>query len=324
MTTTPAKPKKKSFNLRRERMLGRATEKRRYDLPLNKGAGSGFLMVLIALMTFLAMMAVAASFTLSAMTHRWSSGLENRVTVEIPATDMDGNLRDADSINGIATKALSILHAHPAVIDSQRMADAEIRKLVEPWLGTNLLNDTIPLPALITVALRPDTDAPTMGQLTISLRSAASNIRVDTHEEWLTDLLRFTGAMQLGALMISLVIGVTTVTAVAGAVRARMAVHRADVELLHIMGASDGYITKQFQRHALILALKGGLAGALAGALAMMITGWVSGEMGAAILPDFTLSGGQIALLCLTPLLAAAIATTTARFTVLRVLSTFP
>jgi cell division transport system permease protein len=275
-------------------------------------------------MTFLAMMAVAASFTLSAMTHRWSSGLENRMTVEIPATDTDGNLRNKETVDTIAASAMSVLESHPAVLESKRMSDTDIRKLVEPWLGTNLLNDAIPLPALIAVAVRPDTDAPTMGHITISLRNIAPNIRVDTHQEWLQHLLRFTGAMRLGAVILSLVIGITTITAVAGAVRSRMAIHRADVELLHIMGASDGYITRQFQRHALILAFKGGLAGALAGALTMVMTGWLSGEMGVAILPDFSLSHVQIAALCITPLLAAVIAATTARFTVLRVLSATP
>lgn len=316
--------KKKSFNLRRERMLGRATEKRQYDLPLNRGAGSGFLMTLMALMTFLAMIAVATSFALSAMTTRWSSGLENRMTVEIPATDMDGKLRTTEQIDEIATNVLNILQNHQSVQESQRMGATEIRSLVEPWLGTHLLNDTLPMPSLVTVALQPETDANTLGQLTIALRNAASNIRVDTHEDWLRDLLRFTGAMQLGALLISLVIGVTTVTAIAGAVRSRMAIHRAEVELLHIMGASDGYITRQFQRHALILALRGGLVGTIAGWAAIIITGWVSGEMGVAILPDFSLSVGQILALCAMPLVVAFIAMTTARITVLKVLSTFP
>ncbi|MBI2234772.1 MAG: permease, partial [Micavibrio aeruginosavorus] len=67
----------------KERTIGRA-EKRRYDLPLNKGAGTAFLVTLIGLMTFLAMLALTSSFTLSAMTQRWTSGLENRITIEIP------------------------------------------------------------------------------------------------------------------------------------------------------------------------------------------------------------------------------------------------
>jgi cell division transport system permease protein len=72
-----------------ERVLGKA-QKRRYDLPLNKGSGTGFLVILIALMTFLGMLALASSFALSAMTARWSSGLENRLTIESPPVRLMG------------------------------------------------------------------------------------------------------------------------------------------------------------------------------------------------------------------------------------------
>ena len=67
--------------------LGVSKKKRDYDLPLNKGSGGQFLSTLIALMTFLAILALSASFTLSEMTSRWVSGLENKASVEIPAED---------------------------------------------------------------------------------------------------------------------------------------------------------------------------------------------------------------------------------------------
>ena len=55
---------------RREKALGVAQGRRVYDLPLNRASGTGFLVLLIALMTFLAMLALSASFALSAMTTR--------------------------------------------------------------------------------------------------------------------------------------------------------------------------------------------------------------------------------------------------------------
>ena len=76
---------------RKERTLGVARQKRKYDLPLNKGVGRHFLKVLIALMSILAIFALSASFALSEMTQRWESGLENKATVEVPAEDKFGN-----------------------------------------------------------------------------------------------------------------------------------------------------------------------------------------------------------------------------------------
>jgi cell division transport system permease protein len=302
--------------------LGKA-EKRRYDLPLNRSTGTGFLMILIGLMTFLGILALALSFTLSAMTHRWTSGLENRLTIEIPAQTADGALMDHQAISTSTRNVASALRGLTGITSIHVLSDEEISKLVEPWLGDDLLKGDFPIPGIISVETS-QTNARILKDIRSRIAEAAPNARMDTHEEWLNDLLRFTGALQLGALILTLVIGMTTVTAVAGAIRSRLAINRAEVELLHLIGANDRYITRQFQRHSLILALRGGIAGAVAGAAALMLIGWVAGQMGVAILPDFHLSPVQTGLLALVPVAAAAIATLTARWTVLRVLATFP
>lgn len=306
----------------RERVIGKA-EKRRYDLPLNRGAGTGFLVILMALMTFLALLAMASSFALSAMTDRWSSGLENRLTIEIPAQDLNEKLLDRKTIFTLTRNVANSLHGMPGVTSVHVLSEEEISNLVKPWLGDDLLKGEFPIPGIISVETE-STDSQMLQDIHSRIKSVAPHARLDTHEEWLNDLLRFTGALQLAAIVLTIVIGITTVTAVAGAVRARLAINRPEVELLHLMGASDKYITRQFQRHSLILALQGGILGAMAGAGILFVIGWVAGEMGVAILPDFHLNVIQLGFLALIPLVVSFIAMATARSTVLRVLTTFP
>ena len=308
--------------LKKDRFVGRA-EKRRYDLPLAKGEGTRFLVVLIALMTFLAMLAVAAFFALSAMTTRWTSGLENKITIEIPAQDAAGNLQDRKAIFLLTRNVANALHEQPGIEKVHVLSEDEIETLVEPWLGQGILRDDFPLPGIISVETG-DMTAQTLQHIHNRITSIAPKARIDTHEEWLKDLLRFTGALQLAAVILVLVIGVTTVTAVAGAIRSRLAIHHAEVELLHLMGASDRYITKQFQRHSLLLALRGGMFGALTGGLALIAIGWVAGEMSVAILPDFRLGPIHMLILATLPFVASLIASSTARITVLNVLAKFP
>lgn len=306
----------------RKRVVGKA-EKRRYDLPLNRGAGTGFLVILMALMTFLALLALASSFALSAMTHRWSSGLENRLTIEIPAQDLNEKLLDRKTIFTMTHDVANALNGMPGITSIHVLTEEEISDLVKPWLGDDLLKGEFPIPGIISLETE-NTDAQMLQAIHSRIKSVAPHARLDTHEEWLNDLLRFTGALQLAALVLTAVIGITTITAVAGAVRARLAINRPEVELLHLMGASDKYITRQFQRHSLILALQGGILGAIAGAGILYAIGWVAGEMGVAILPDFHLSMPQLGMLALVPLVVSLIAMATARSTVLRVLTTFP
>lgn len=308
---------------RRERMLGTSRKKRSYDLPLNKSTGSGFLILLIALMTFLAMMAISASFALAVLQGRWASGLENRATVEIPAQDEQGQIIAATQIKEQAEQIAGMMRAYPGIVSVHVMTDGEIRDLVKPWLGDDLLLADMPLPSLISVTMS-DRSPDAVAALQQKIVGIAPQARLDTHQSWLNDVLRFTGALKFAAVLLVMTIGITTVTAVAGAVRARMAVYRAEVELLHLMGATDNYISRQFQRYSLLLALQGGAAGTVAGALAILAIGWGSGRMDVNLLPGFTLTPVQMIMLAALPLLAAGISTLTARQTVMRVLGTMP
>ncbi|NCC21462.1 MAG: FtsX-like permease family protein [Alphaproteobacteria bacterium] len=306
----------------REKMLGSARS-RTYDIPLDRGAGSGFLILLVLLMTFLAMLALSSSFVLGAMTSRWSSGLENKVTIEIPATNSEGETRSLAEIQAVAGRMKSLLGNHPAIAQTEILKSEDVLALVAPWLGEDLSLAEIPVPGLISVELI-DADAAVIKGLSERISAIDAASRLDAHEAWLGDLLRFTRSLHFAAFLLALIISITTVTAVAGAVRARMAMHKAEVELLHLMGASDEYITRQFQRHSLLLALKGGIAGTLAAFAGLMIVDWIGGEMDVVLLPDFRLHVLQIAALMAMPLAIALIATLTARFTVMRALVRMP
>ena len=65
------------------------------------------------------------------------------------------------------------------------------------------------------------------------------------------------------------------------ATRAAMATNRPVIEVLHLIGAKDGFIAEHFQRHFLLLGLKGGLIGGAAAialfALAELPSGRLAG-----------------------------------------------
>lgn len=297
---------------KKDRKLGVANEKRQYDLPLDRGNGTDFMILLIALMSFLALMALVASFALSAMTERWSSGLENKMTIEIPA-----NFSDEESLAQVER----ILRRSRSVDRFQRLGENDISELVGPWLGEDVSLTQIPLPTLISVQLYPDAD---IAPLEIRLSGISADITLDRHESWLNDVLNFTGSLQLSAALISAIIGFTTIVAIAGAIRSRMALHRKEVELLHLMGASDNYITKQFQKHARTLSFQGALLGVLFGALALLLVHLFAADTTAGLLPDFKLTYMHYAVIAALPVIAALIAEITARITVLRTLALFP
>lgn len=284
------------------------------DLPLEKSAGTAFLKGLTALMTTLGVLAAAGIILLSHVSYKLSSGVSHRATLEIPAEDKNGAMISSSRMDALSKTAQGILSSHPAVKSAEILSDEDISELVSPWLGDDMKLDGIPVPGIITIIFQEESDVD-IKKLESRLQSAVPNARLDTHENWLDGVLRFTSALQAAAVTIALLIGVTIAGAVAGAVTSKMALHRDELELLHLMGASDRYVTRQFEIYILWLSIRYTLAGcAMAGVLLA----------GLCWLADISMTYMDIALLGLVPVAISLMAYGVTRFTVLRALSKMP
>jgi cell division transport system permease protein len=105
-------------------------------------------------------------------------------------------------------------------------------------------------------------------------------------------------------------------------VRAKLAIHHQEVETLHLIGANDEYIARQFRHHT----LKGTLKGAVLGVLAMLLTLFAIGHMtrtiDSSLLPSLDVLPVQWIVLLFSPILAGAlIAHMTAQKTVMNALA---
>ena len=82
-------------------------------------------------------------------------------------------------------------------------------------------------------------------------------------------------ATVFAGLAILVLVFVATVLSVVFATRGAMASNAVVVSVLHICGAEDGFIAREFQRHFLLLGLRGGLFGAAVAALVFAVLGFV-------------------------------------------------
>jgi cell division transport system permease protein len=110
-----------------------------------------------------------------------------------------------------------------------------------------------------------------------------------------------------------------TMLSVTFATRGAMATNKPVIEVLHFVGAKDGYIAGHFQRHFLLLGLEGGAIGGGAAivlfALAGVISGWFAGSAGgeqtAALFGSFSIGmSGYIAVVAQVVLIALVTAAT--------------
>ena len=103
--------------------------------------------------------------------------------------------------------------------------------------------------------------------------------------------------------------------------RTGLVIHQDVIELLHLMGAHDEYVARQFQVHHFWLGLKGGVVGLALTGVTLAVLGALIEPIEATLLPRFSLSALQWTVLVLIAGAAALISMFTARITVMRALA---
>ena len=288
-----------------------------YDLPLQRDVTGRFLPWIIALMVYLAILAMAGSMVLSDMARRWDRGLAGTLTVQVPPLP-----EGTPTLDQRVQSALGVLRATPGIARADPLPRQDLQGLLEPWLGTGALNADLPVPAMIDVALaggRID-----MNGLAQRLRAAVPGAELDDHAAWLKDLLAIARAVEAVALGILALVGGAAVATVIFVSRAGLAIHGQVVELLHVMGAPDRYVARQFQSHVLGLAIRGGVIGTVLAAATLIALKRAGGEYAAGLMPDMALNQLQLVSLAAVPAIAAVLAAVTARITVMRALARMP
>lgn len=289
------------------------------DLPRPSLGQAGFLVWIIGVMSFLAALTLVAALMLNDLAIRWQSGLAGTITIEIPPSSAEAG-QQADRVRG----AVALLKDTPGISQVRLLSDAEIEELIKPWLGAGAAGAGLPLPAVVEAIVAPEavTDLAALEQ---RLSAVAPGAVVNDHGLFLSRLLHLARLTRLVSFGLVGVIAVTSISAVAAVVRARFATLRGEVELLHTIGATDGYIARQFERQAFRVAGFGGIVGSAAAVATILVLADAAAQLASnTLLGDLKLSPQDWATVALVPALAIAIAVLAARWTVLRALRALP
>ena len=303
-----------------ERLLNK---QQRYDLPLHQDEGTGFVLVLIALMAFLSTLVLGFSIGLNQVMAGWSNPLENKITIEIPVQAQGSVLRSPDDIMALQQDIIRALAQDDNIRSAEAVSRDSLLKMVHGWLGESSFLDDIPLPALVSVELIKNSAAITQA-LQDRVQAIDQYSYIDTHASWLADLFKLTRTLQAGLLVIVSIIALTTVAAVVGAMKAQIEIHRSDVELLHLIGAQDSYISGQFVRHAGALSSIGSIAGMIAGIVILSVLMLFIGAQDYQIFPSAAFSFWLPLSFLAVPLIISIISALSARHTILTVLRDMP
>jgi cell division transport system permease protein len=279
------------------------------------------LVAVVAIMTFLASLTTGAVMLVRSSAVEWQSDVAREVTIQV--RPQDGKNLDAEVV-----RAVELARAVRGVGEVRAYTKEESARLLEPWLGSGLSFEDLPVPRMIVVKL--PSGGVDLAPLKKVLAEKVSGASLDDHRAWIDRMRTMAQTTIAGGIGILILMLVATVLSVIFATRGAMATNRPIVEVLHFIGAKSGFIAGQFQRHFLMLGLEGGVIGGgfamllfgVAGIAASWGAGTPSGEQVATLFGSFALGWGGYLAIVAQIVLVAVVTAIASRRTVNRTLET--
>ena len=289
-------------------------------LPARSIAGRALILVIV-IMTFLAGLTAGAVHLIADASSDWSRSIAREVTIQI--RPMPGRDIEAD------VKSAADLARRVRAVEAVRIFDRqEGEKLLEPWLGSGLDLGELPVPRLVVLKFGAG-ETPDLSVLKAELAERVPNAGLDDHRLWLGRLKTMANTLVLIGVIILTLVLVATGLAVAFATRGAMAGTAHIIDVLHLVGAEDAYIAREFQRHFLRLGLKGGLIGGMLAVVFYLVISLSSAHFSSnpgaeqveALFGRFSLPAAGYASVLAIGLVISAVTAIVSRTTVYRTLS---
>jgi cell division transport system permease protein len=286
------------------------------ELPFKQDGSGHFLELMIAVSVFLFALTLAGERAVSKATDGWTDGVSGALTVQIkpekkPLSPDDETLK----IN----KIIQYFEQIPQVKQVSLVSDKQMQRLMQPWLGKNIDVGVLPLPHLLDVRLK-NGQFPDLSKISQELNDQFPSTSIDNHRIWLSRLLTFSRTLGLLATSVLMLVLMTSAFSVVYATKTSLGIHGRIIEILHIIGATDDYIARQYARRNFKIGLVSGLLGLVPAALAVYAITAVAKSLDAGILSLPPLETADYVLFCALPLGTALLAMTTAYLTVKNVL----
>ena len=262
----------------------------------------------IGIMMLLTVLATATGLAIGGASRALGSAIAGKVTVQLPEAN-------AAARNGQTRAIVAELKQMSVVRAVEPIDEAELAKLLDPWLGDVAGDKELPMPALIDVELDRADDR-SLAEVRKMVADIAPKARVDSHASWLAPLAGLMAALKWVAVGLVALMALATAAVVVLAVRSSLDTHKETIAIMHLMGANDEQIARLFQRRIALDALLGSVGGFALAMIAMIVVGGRIGAIGSELLGSASIGWlGWLLIACL-PLCGPLLAALVARYTV--------
>ena len=268
---------------------------------------------IIAIIIFLTLLAGAAALGLAHALIQMRGELAGGYTIQVIEPNAE---RQAAQVARIT----AYLKTQRTVRTVAVVPERQLREQIEPWIGTGTEPGELPIPALIDVDLEPGTQPGRIALIERTVTAIAPGARVDAHERYLAPVEQLMRTlMWLAAALVAMMTAVTAAVVMLVA-RSSYETHRATIDVIHLLGATDLQIARLFQRRIALDVLFGALIGTAAAVSVLWFMGRSLAATGADMAMMISVPWRLTPLLLAIPILSLLLAATTARITVKRAL----
>jgi len=275
------------------------------------------MVLVIAIMTFLSCLTLGGVTLVRDTATTWQTQISREATIQIkPADNLD--------MEEALTKAQSIASTYAGVRTATIVDRSATVRLLEPWLGSGLELESLPVPRLIIVTIDPTTP-PDFESMRAELAQSVPQAILDDHRTWVDRLVAMaTTTVTIGMAILALMLSATALTVIF-ATRGAMSGNVHVIEVLHFVGAEAPFIAREFRRHFLVAGLRGAIGGGVAAIIVFVVFSWWSsrnlgtpeGDQATALFGNFAIGSAGYAGVALIAVLIAVLAAVTSHFTVI-------
>ncbi len=228
------------------------------------------LMVVIAIMAFLACLTLGGVSMVRSTAASWESQISREVTIQIKPDD---NL----DMEKALVQARDIALTFVGTKSGQIVDEAATARLLEPWLGSGLDIKELPVPRLVIVTI-DESHPPDFAAMRDLLKESIPQAFLDDHRTWVDRLVAMARTTVMIGTGILLLVFAAMVLTVVFATRGVLSGNRHIVEVLHFVGAESSFVATEFQKHFLKISLKGSAIGSALAALFFAAAGFLQSK----------------------------------------------
>jgi cell division transport system permease protein len=226
-----------------------------YDFDFNGDKSNKLAPFIIGFLMYSVTIAIMSGFFTHNLTSRWKDALNGRVTVEFQS-----NINGAGEVltDKQIEEILKTIKGTKGVKFVRKLGEADILKVLEPWLSGTAIPDDFPFPAIFDV----ETDRGVKTDL-LSLRDSLSKIsygvKIHDHANWYAPIAKISDGLFGFAIILSVLIFATVCVTMVFITKKTLATHLNAVKILQLIGANNSYIASQFKRYYFAVGCKSSL-----------------------------------------------------------------